>query len=368
MRCLAVVLICCLGGWAAAAEKTDLAARVLVVHNAHSRASKQVADYYAKQRGIPAANRCALKDAVLQNKAVIKAIPLAAYAEAIRKPIRKCLERVGRENILYIVFTYDTPFAFHSTPAKWGRALDQYVADIWDEEPLPTRVLNPYYAHVRSEKDIYLPFVPLAAYRSEPKTKLIYSVWRLDAATPEKNGASGQVCIDRRFGAIKSVKDEGYGTGDWQLYRAAELARSAGLRVTEDENSAEFGTAPAPARCEHAFWYAGWYSLGHYNDAFSWNPGAIGVHLDSASATSPRDGPSWAANAIAKGITVTAGSVAEPYLPGLPQPYGLLRNLLEGANVGDAFLRNTVWLKWMILYLGDPLYRPFPNGKRSPQQ
>jgi hypothetical protein len=46
----------------------------------------------------------------------------------------------------------------------------------------------------------------------------------------------------------------------------------------------------------------------------------------------------------------------------LVRPGGTFRDLFQGANLGDAFLRNTRWLKWMILYLGDPLYRPFPNG------
>jgi hypothetical protein len=40
----------------------------------------------------------------------------------------------------------------------------------------------------------------------------------------------------------------------------------------------------------------------------------------------------------------------------------LFRNVLEGANAGDAFLRNTRWLKWMVVNIGDPLYRPFPGG------
>ena len=42
----------------------------------------------------------------------------------------------------------------------------------------------------------------------------------------------------------------------------------------------EFGTPPAPSRCEDAAFYAGWYSLDHYNDAFTWKPGAIGIHLE----------------------------------------------------------------------------------------
>jgi hypothetical protein len=36
-----------------------------------------------------------------------------------------------------------------------------------------------------------------------------------------------------------------------------------------------------------------------------------------------------------------------------------------GANAGDAFLRGTQWLKWAILNIGDPLYRPFPRGLAS---
>jgi hypothetical protein len=71
---------------------------------------------------------------------------------------------------------------------------------------------------------------------------------------------------------------------------------------------------------------------------------------------------SWSANALQRGITVTAGAVDEPYLTGLPHPAGVFRNLFEGATVGDAFLRNTAMLNWQIMNLGDPLYTPFPGG------
>ena len=132
--------------------------------------------------------------------------------------------------------------------------------------------------------------------------------------------------------------------------------------MTEDATPAEFGTAPAPLRCDGAALYAGWYSLGHYNDAFTWVPGAIGIHLDSASAADPRGGTNWSANAVLKGITITSGAVAEPYLEGLVHPDQVFLDLFQGANVGDAMLRSTRWLKWMILNIGDPLYRPFPQG------
>ena len=179
------------------------------------------------------------------------------------------------------------------------------------------------------------------------------------ALAAEAHGAIGQACFDRRFGDMAAIDDKGYGSGDWQLHRSAQFAKAAGFTVTEDAHEAEFGTPPAPARCDDAILYAGWYSLNNYNDAFSWRPGAVGIHLDSASAANPRGGSNWSANAIKKGITVTAGAVDEPFLQGLPRPDGIIFNLLEGANVGDAFLRNTLWLKWMIINIGDPLYRPF---------
>src|SRR5262249_20083307 len=106
----------------------------------------------------------------------------------------------------------------------------------------------------------------------------------------------------------------------------------------------------------------GWYSLNHYNDAFTWNPGAIGLHLDSASAANPRGGTNWVANAVMKGITITSGAAAEPYLKGFPHSDQIFLYLFQGGAAGHALLRSTRWLKWMLLNIGDALYRPFPKS------
>jgi uncharacterized protein (TIGR03790 family) len=352
----------------------ELAERVLVVFNAQSRQSKEVADYYIAKRGIPASNKCSLKPESLDGPGN-ETIDVVAFDRLIKKPIQRCLTAVGKDKILYIVLAYDTPYKV-SAGAGLGMAVDQYIADVWDVLPSPGRVLNPYYAHARAKAGLYPRLITLASYRARPESKTIYSVWRLDGASPalakglvdkalaaEAHGAIGQACFDRRFGDMAAIDDKGYGAGDWQLHRAAQFARAAGFIVVEDSNEAEFGTPPAPARCDDAILYAGWYSLNNYNDAFSWRPGAVGIHLDSASAANPRGGSNWSANAIKKGITVTAGAVDEPFLQGLPRPDGIIFNLLEGANVGDAFLRNTLWLKWMIINIGDPLYRPFAKQR-----
>jgi len=262
------------------------------------------------------------------------------------------------------------------TAGEAGLSIDQRVADIWGQTAFG---VNPYYADAQSKANVYAPFVSLADYRSSSSGLPVYSVWRLDAKdatlakglvdkaiAAEGGGLSGQGCFDRNRGDISTSQDSGYTAGDWDIYRAAEFARGRGFTVIEDANEAEFGIAPAPLRCDSAALYAGWYSYNNYNDAFSWNPGAIGFHLDSASAFDPRGGTNWSANAIQRGITVTAGSVSEPYLEGLSHVDGVFHDLFQGANVGDALLRNTYWLKWNIIYLGDPLYRPFQNPDLNP--
>jgi len=356
-------------------EPLPLNQRVLVVYHANVPESLEVARYYMARRDIPASHQCAI------TPPDTKSVGWGDFDSSVRGPIRDCLDAVGRDQILYIVFTYQTPYKLDQVPIDGGfeaRSLDQYIADIWDESgPDDSAELaeHPYFAAAQSQGNFYPPFVSLADYRSQPTALTLYSVWRLDGATAdlakglvdqaieaEANGLRGQGCFDRNRGRLDDLPDWSYATADWDLHRAAEFARQAGLSVTEDDQEAEFGTPPAPLRCDDAALYAGWYAYDHYNDAFTWNPGAIGFHLDSASALDPRAGSNWAANALLRGITVTSGSVSEPYLEGLAHPDGVFRNLFEGANVGDAFFRNTAFVKWMVINLGDPLYRPYRGG------
>jgi uncharacterized protein (TIGR03790 family) len=353
---------------ALAAQSTQLSDRVLVVYNESVPQSLEVANYYMAKRGIPASNRCAINSAQTTTIG-----DLNAFNSLVKTPIKNCLGAVGKDKILYIVFAYQTPYKI-SNP---DRSIDQQVADIWDEYSSDNQRAgeHAYFADAQSEGNNYQPFVSLADYRRQPSSQHLYSVWRLDAATvdlskglvdkallAETNGLSGRGCFDRNRGEISFVNDYSYGSGDWDIHQSAELARRAGFPVTEDKEEAEFGTAPAPLRCDDTALYAGWYGLNHYNDAFTWKPGAIGLHTDSLSAVDVRGGTNWSANAVVKGITVTSGAIDEPFLDGVAHSDGVFRNLFEGANVGDALLRNTQYLKWVIVNIGDPLYCPFRGG------
>ena len=274
--------------------------------------------------------------------------------------------------------TYMTPYVVYAGPMG-SAAIDSYLADIWNKyasQPfliLPN-LTQPYYADSQSQGNYYLPFQSFATYRANARNPLIYSVWRLDgpsaaiasalvdqALTAEAQGRPlGQACIDEDNNPL-GVPDANYVSGNWDLYQASQFLTAAGLTVLTDDYATEFGTPPSP-NCPDTAFYSGWYSYDNYNNAFTWQTGSVGWHLDSLSAPNPRSGPSWVPNALSLGIAVTTGSVNEPYLQGLVRPGGTFRNLLEGASVGDAFLRNTRWLKWEIMYVGDPLYKPFGAG------
>lgn len=368
-----------------AALADPLAAKTMVVYVSNSPDSVAVKDYYTAARSIT--NTCAITLPDIS----VTTFAQADYVTYIRNPIRTCLNGVsgGAGNILYIVLAYVRPYIVQGP--SYHYAIDSYLADIWDQfttqnpYPIPGAT-HRYYAANQSQGNFYLPFQSLEAYRSTPRSSLIYSVWRLDGATKAiatglvdkatsaMNSLTGAACIDRGFiyGASTAVPDAIYGQGEWDLRRAGEFLAQAGFAVTDDQELTEVGTSPAPAKCpadgSPLGFFAGWYSYNNYNgpNVFNFAPGAIGIHMDSAAALDPRSGPNWVANALQNGITVTAGAMTEPYLEGIPRPGGIVRNLLAGANVGDAFLRNTRWIKWTILNIGDPLYRPFPAAGLSP--
>ena len=99
--------------------------RVLVVYNSNVSESLPVAKYYMAQRRIPESNRCRIAvnsaDAINQDE----------FESRVKEPIRKCIETIGKQKVVYIVFSYQTPYVV--TLRGRGFALDQFVADIWDE-------------------------------------------------------------------------------------------------------------------------------------------------------------------------------------------------------------------------------------------
>jgi uncharacterized protein (TIGR03790 family) len=295
--------------------------------------------------------------------------------------LQACLEAAGPQ-IEYIVPVYGVPYKVSgqipdfASGALTTTSLDALLFFGQRARVVAEAKYNPWYQEGNSAAAVYEPYVPVGALREGGGD--YYIVTRIDGADAEAalalldrtaeaealrdaGGLDGVVYVDGNRGDTPPTSDEfgSYESGEWNMWGTRAAFEADGRwPVVWDGQAEEFGTAPAPTDCPDALFYAGWYSFYNYNDCFTWAPGAIGGHLDSCSACELRAAGTWAGSALLDGITATYGAVNEPYVAGMPEYDQLYRYLLEGANYGEAAYESTVVAGWMMVFVGDPLYRP----------
>jgi uncharacterized protein (TIGR03790 family) len=126
-RSRVLLFLACLAGAVPTRAQNPLAQRVLVVYDPTSSDSVNVANHYLAARGIPAANLCAISPSEVSTL-----LTWSAYVSEVQNPIQNCLNTVGPNQILYIVLGYIRPFKLTAQNGK-VYAIDQYVADIWNQ-------------------------------------------------------------------------------------------------------------------------------------------------------------------------------------------------------------------------------------------
>ncbi len=352
--------------------------RVVVLWNPEVEGSEDVAEAYAALRDVPGSNLCAVPYA--------DPITLGgADLEALVDTLGTCLEAVG-DHVQYLAPVYGVPYkvsgriedlAGGATATVSLDALLVYGTRAPDFDDVDWNPLWQEGSSRRGEYDPYVPFPTLQERLLEDEGTL-YLVTRLDGADvtealavveragqarslAEAGTLDGIVYVDARWTDEPTSDSFGsYESGDWNMWGTRYVFEDAGLYdVVFDNHEAEFGTEPAPSACPDALYYAGWYAYYHYNDAFTWAPGAIGGHLDSCSACSLRDHLTWSSAALQRGITATFGAVGEPYVAGMPEYDQFFLYLLQGANYAEAAYESTRVSRWMMVWVGDPLYRPY---------
>lgn len=121
-----------------------------------------------------------------------------------------------------------------------------------------------------------------------------------------------------------------------------------------------------PGDCPDAALYCGWYSLAKYVDAFEFVPGAVAYHLASAEARTlhQQDSQVWCKRLLEDGVAATIGPVYEPYLLAYPRPNEFFAELASGERtLAEAYWRTKMFTSWMMVLVGDPLYRPMGLGE-----
>ncbi len=208
-------------------------------------------------------------------------------------------------------------------------------------------------------------------------TNGILLVARLDGPTPaiarslvdkamqaETNGLWGRAYFDAR-----GLTNGAYKPGDDWMRGAAAISRQFGLETILDDLPPTFPPGfPMSQIALYAGWYDGAVSGPFTRPTVEFMPGAFAYHLHSFSGHVIRDpNRHWVGPLLAKGATVTMGSVDEPYLNGTPDIATFIgRWVVLGFSFGEAAYAAQNSLSWQTTVVGDPLYRPF--GRNAQQQ
>ncbi len=386
-------------------------ARVTVVlFNSASPGSRELADYYAKARGIPADRVVGLE--CPDGEEILRSEFNGSIAWPLRqiftergwwklRPGQEADFEVERNTIRFLVVMRGLPLKIKADPPPPPLPTPPpiptpYVAPRPGATPTPRPKPTPppspqpmerEEASVDAELAILGVFgkppqglIPNPYFRSftpflEFNMASLMLVGRLDAATPEtvrrmiddalaveKTGLHGAVYVDAR-----GILSGGYQQGDLWLDAVAIDSRARGLPVLRDRVEATFRTG-YPMR--DAAWYYGWYdehvSGPFLAPGFRFRRGTVACHIHSFSALTLRTGDrQWSAPLLERGAAATVGNVYEPYLD-LTNHLDVFHNrLLHGFTLVEAAWMSMKGLSWMNTVLGDPLYRPCPASIES---
>lgn len=286
-------------------------------------------------------------------------------SDSHRRSAYRLAERLfGLQGVLHLAEEEQEIFNNKDSDAS----LDSELTLVWWDPGtyrLAERFPNPLHYEAALTKEQPLFLLP---------TPPILMVSRLDAPTPqlakqlvdqalqaEQKGLSGKVYLDAR--GMEPEPPLGYGFYDQSLRDLAEIFRKHSAYEVVLENTERRFSQPGEA--SEVAVYAGWYRLRSYEDAFTFNTGALGYHLASGEAISLHDAneQGWCKNALAHGIAVTLGPTDEPYLGAFPPPNEFFGLLLTGRySLVEAYFLTTQYVSWRMVLFGDPLYNPW-QGK-----
>lgn len=374
---------------ASAAESGDVA---VVIYNSRMAESRSVAEHYAAARQVP-------PDQVFGfDLPQTETMTRTEFHDRLELPLFHALEknhlfvlqedasgkepyrRVVSSKIRYAVLCYGVPVRILRDPDLKEEGLDKLQPELRRNEaavdsdlamlpllekkirlagPLP----NPLYGATNAAMLSPTNGLLLVARLDGPSAKIASAL--VDRAiTAETDGLWGRAYFDCR-----GITSGEFKPGDDWLHNGATVCRRFGFETIVDDKPATFS---ADFPLSHVAFYAGWYD-GAVSGPFTrpeveFMPGAFAYHLHSFSAHEIRNaGAYWVGPLLAKGATMTMGSVDEPFLAGTPDIGVFLARLIgQGYSFGEAAYAGQSVISWQTTVIGDPLYRPF--GKKPQLQ
>lgn len=328
------------------------AKRLLIIANGSVSQSVNLAQEYARRRGVPSGN------IILVNTSESEEVSQAAYNQQIEKPVRRSLKTI-RGPIDFFLIMKGVPIRIH----EGGFCVDAALAAM--DLPNPRihnlterdirRSVSPYFN--RNEHFSYAKFgmylaTRLDGYTYEQATRLI----DLSIMAKKEDGPFLFDEAANRNGADYSETQHG-------LVRAADILRAKGKYVVLDAQP-EFVALPVAL--------AGYTSWGSNDGRFKrdtyhqlrFKPGALAETFVSTSARtfSPTiGGQSLIADLIEQSVTGVKGYVSEPYEFALAKPEILFDRYTSGFNLAESFYMASMVVKWKDIVIGDPLCSPYAH-------
>jgi uncharacterized protein (TIGR03790 family) len=354
-----IVILALIGAVCAVAQTP---ANVLIVINDKSAISRNIGEYYALRRAIPAKNLCRIRTVDTEE------VERRVYNREIAGAVADCLRRNALiEQVLYLVTTAGVPLKIAGSSGIGGdqAAVDSELALLYSDlrqgrpHSLNGIVPNPFFGKrdtkfTHPEFPIYL-VTRLTAYDFDGVKAII------DRALQAAN--RGRFVID-----TKSPFDI---SGDDWLRNAAILLPQE--RVVFDSSTT------VPYGQSDVIGYAGWGSNDTHRHqrflGFRWLPGAIATEFVSSDARTFKKPPDdwnisdwdspklWFAGSpqtmtadfLLEGATGASGHVYEPYLSLTPRPQFVLPAYYKGRNLAESFYLGIPGLSWQNVVIGDPL-------------
>ncbi|HWB03518.1 MAG TPA: TIGR03790 family protein [Verrucomicrobiales bacterium] len=361
----------------------DYRPATVVVYNASDPASTELANYYVKQRGIPAGNLVGLK---CQN---IETISREVFDKEIDLPLRTAFDERGwwettrqpKDGLMATKTTMRVITLIQGIPLRIATQAQPPTKDPRTGKDLPPNPIDENASSVDSELAVFGVLEKLSrGMVSNPyfkattpffKTGLtpMFMVGRIDgpnkaiakrliddAIAVEKEGLYGKAYID-----LAQKNQPGYKMGEDWLINSARMLELRGIPVIMDTWAP---TLPSGFPMSDCALYLGWYTQNadgpFVNPAFRLRRGAVAVHIHSFSASTLKsDSLNWCGPLVAHGACATLGNVFEPYLSFCAHLDIFTDRLLAGYNLSEAAWMSTPALSWMSVVIGDPLYRPF---------
>jgi uncharacterized protein (TIGR03790 family) len=300
----------------------------------------------------------------------------------IERPVGTAIARESlQDRILYIVLTKGVPLRIDGSTGGEGTtsSVDSELTLLYQRMltvPTPTigRLKNPYFLDNRDISE---------ARHFTHRDYGIYLVSRLDAFTIQEAtdlidaglapSTEGAVVLDEREALTNTIGDK------WIGAAADRLGKSASNTAVVLETTPRAATASGPV-LGYASWGATDPQLQRRGVGLRFVKGSLAMTLAGDDARTLRAPPAdWApmkdpgnratwfggspqslvGDLIREGATGVAGSVAEPFLEGVPRPDIVLPAYMAGFNLIESFYLGVPFLSWETVVIGDPLCGPF---------